>query len=456
MTPNQLSTLDFANNLLLNGLNMDDKSKMVYDFSGGYNVLDFLITRGAKTRQIDGEDGVFQKPIMGRSQVIAQVASTVVVGPNLQVTFTDPTYDNFRVQETVTDGTAAMNQGRVVAKGPGFIVLEPAPPITTWDTALHFVAGSNALAIFVSAGNRGSTGVQSLYEQPFYVRNQTSIIRESVELFRRDMFKTWVEASGKYWYSAQDMITAQRYARSLDFKALWSNFGQIANSSVGGAVNYSMGLKASIQDPNRGGIYQALTNPMTQNNFENWIGKIADRQAVQNVDINILCGRGFLNRIQSFTTPFIQFAGKNNTFGGESVKGLDVRQYAINGINVNFVMMPLLNDIEKFPTLSTIAGVNPTYSRMAYTAIALDTSTYDAVGGGGNLPAMEKVYFGSQETIYGYIPGLIGQGATSASSVFTDGKIFAANDRDAVNLQIYSDCAYDFMSYRMGWLELAN
>src|SRR5438445_100115 len=118
MTPNQLSTLDFENNLVLNSLNKDDKSKLVYDFSGGYNVLDFIITRGAKARQIVGLDGIFQKPIMGRSQVQAQVLSTALVGSNLQVNFTDPTYDNFRVTQVVSDTTAAMNQGRVISKGP--------------------------------------------------------------------------------------------------------------------------------------------------------------------------------------------------------------------------------------------------------------------------------------------------------------------------------------------------
>jgi len=43
-TLNQLSTLPFENNLVLNGLNLDDKSSMVYDFSNGWNVLDLIVS----------------------------------------------------------------------------------------------------------------------------------------------------------------------------------------------------------------------------------------------------------------------------------------------------------------------------------------------------------------------------------------------------------------------------
>src|ERR1017187_8086604 len=104
MTPNQLG-LNFANNLVANSLNMPDISSTVYDFSSGWNVLDWLVTRKAPARQIVGLDGVFQKPIMGTSQVIAQVLSNSLVGNQLTVNFTDPTYNDFRLYITVGDGT---------------------------------------------------------------------------------------------------------------------------------------------------------------------------------------------------------------------------------------------------------------------------------------------------------------------------------------------------------------
>jgi len=218
-----------------------------------------------------------------------------------------------------------------------------------------------------------------------------------------------------------------------------------------GDISYSMGLRESILDSERGGVYMPLSSTMTQGQFESWIARIADRQNSAKYKITLGVGRGFLSWVQSFTTPFIQFAGRTNTFGGESVEGLDVYNYSINGISVDLVMIPFFNDRDMFPGISSIGGLG-NFTRMQYTAIALDTNMYESVDG-KMLPAMEKLYFGNEEVIYGYIPGLIGSTLTGSNTLRT-GNILATNDKDGVTMEIYSDCAYDFMSYRMGWAEV--
>ncbi len=144
-TLNQFSNTDFSTNLYLNQLSKPDKSAKVYDLSGGYNVIDLLATRNRPARQIVGADGQFQKPNMGRSQIVAQVATNATSGNNLVLTWTDPNFDLFRTTFTVTDGTVANNLGRVISHGPGTVTLEPGPGIGTWNTAIHFVAGTYAL-----------------------------------------------------------------------------------------------------------------------------------------------------------------------------------------------------------------------------------------------------------------------------------------------------------------------
>jgi len=93
---------------------------------------------------------------------------------------------------------------------------------------------------------------------------------------------------------------------------------------------------------------------------------------------------------------------------------------------------------------------------MQYTGVVLDTQPYEAVGG-GSLPAMEKVYFGDEEMIYYYVPGIIGSNLKGGSNeMLRDGNFsLAVNNNDSVTTGFYSDCAYDFMARRMGWLELA-
>ncbi len=449
---NQLSTLEFQNNLVLNLLDKPDKSKTVYDFSGGYNLIDFLATRNTAARQINGLKGIFSKPLLGNNAVVAQVATNTLVGTNMRVTFTDPAYNAFRVQVVVSDGTAANNQGRIISKGPGFIVIEPVN--VTFAVASHFVAGTFATALFTASGNIGSTGVESLYEFPTYVSNQTSITRESSQIFRRDMAGTWVQFEGDYWWSAQDTATLKRFANAQEYRGLFSDYVTTANSSVGGEVNYSMGLRNAIRDPQRGGIYQPLSSAMTQADFESWIGRMADRQALAHTNFTVVCGRGFLKMIQGFTTPFIQFSGKNNTFGGQEVKGIDVMTYSVNGITVDFIMHPIFNNREMWPAFSSVSSLGA-YTRMEYTAVALDLGMIDAIGGSAQ-PAIEKVYFGEQEIVYAYMAGIGMGGAVSsgAPKATVGGSLTPVTDRDSISLEIYSDCAYDFMPYRMGWLEL--
>lgn len=451
-TQNQFSTTDFSTNILLNALNKPDKSAMVYDLSGGYNVIDLLATRNRPSVQVTGLDGIFEKPLMGRSQIVQTVASTTLLSNgNLQVNWSDPTFDLFRNSFVLTDGTAANNLGRVVKHQPGFVEMEPGPKITTWNTSIHFVAGSYALEIFNASVNRGSDGVESLYEYPDYVKNQTGIARDNVQIFRRDMMETYPMYKGKFWWTAQEEVMIQRYARYLDFCALWNKFDQKV-SSTGGTVNYSMGIKDAIMDPIRGGIYLGLANAPSRQQFEDWLGQIAQRQADTKVEINLLVGRGAMSLIQGYYSQFIQFTGVNNTFGGATVQGIDIETASLNGIKVNFVMLPVLNDQEKFPALSTIPGLQ-NFSRMSYTMIALDLGNYTSKDG-KSLPALEKRHFGNDEMIYYYTPGIVGTSVKQSDMITTGNPFMAANSKDGLTFGVYSDVCYDLIAYRCGWLEL--
>lgn len=459
-TPNQLSGLGFENNLVLNGINSPEKTPLVYDLSNGYNTLEMLMyLKGQKSTKITGMDGKISKPVIGVSRVVAQVASRSVVNVvNVQVNFTDPNYNLFRLGETVTDGTAANNLGRVIATAPGYIVLEPVGDVAaaggfgTVTTA--FAANTYALSAFNSSGNRLSTGTTSLYETPYYVDDYTAVIRESIQISSRDMFQTYAKVQQKdgFWWSAQDKMAINRFIRQKCNRAYLSQGGTIASSTYQGEVNYTVGLKKAIQDPIRGGVYQPLVNPMTQGDFENFIARISDNQAQSNNRLTLLMGRGALRQIQNFTTPFIQFGGDTNTFGGKEVKGLDVKRYSVAGIDCDFILDPVLNDTFSYPAPTGVPGV--TYgTRFQHTMIALDLTDYEAIGSGTMLSAIEQIHF--RDTIYGYVPGLIGNDNINASNVFTSGQIFAANDRDGVTLHLYEDSGWSFIANRMGWMELA-
>lgn len=456
-TLNQFSTLDYSNNVIMNGLNKLDKSRLVFDFSEKYNTIDLITTRmnGGAARQIQGKDGVFDVPIIGQSTPTAQILSTSTSGTNLQVNFTDPTFDKFRFKEVIGDGAANMNQGKVIGKGPGFVVLEPVPnlagttPILT--TGTHFVAGATAFPLFPVSGDRASTAMESRYEYPKFITNRTAVMRDGLDLARRDLYTTWVEYEGGAWYLAQERKMLQNWARSIEKKAFFGRYGTV-NSSIEGPTSFSMGLEQAIMDPERGGEVLPLQGPLSQAQFEGWIGRIADRRNSASYTITMLVGRGFLNQIQNFTAPYILNAGINNTFGGAGVKGIDTYSYSVNGITVNMLHCPFFNDPDVFPAYSTITGVQQ-FRRMQYTAVVLDTDMYSSVDN-QMLPAMEKVYFGPNEIEYGYMPG-IGMSSVTGNNFWKTGDLkLAVTDKDVTSLHIYSDFAYNFIAHRMGIAKL--
>jgi hypothetical protein len=452
-TPNQLSNLNIQNNYVLNGLDSPDKMALVYDLSGGYNTLTMLvdILNKQKSTQVVGLDGKFQKPILGRSNVIAQILANAQAGANLVITFTNPTYDLFRIKDVVLDTNR--NQGRVIAKAPGTITIEPLSKPTALVAATHFTAGMFAKSSWDASGNFGSTGKSVIYETPYYDYNYTAITRESAEYFRRNMNSTFVKYEGKYWYTSIDEMAVRNMARQSERKAWMSWRGQ-TTSSIEGVLNQNGGLEWAIKDPIRGGYVQTQTNNPTKADFENFIMTVSRRQAASNVRLTLLMGQGALANLQTnFTSDFVKFGGVYNTFGGSEVVGLNVMKYAIAGVECDIMRVPFFDDEEFFPEPSTIPNVIG--NRMSNTVVALDTAMYPSIGG-GMLPAIEKIHFGEKEFIYGYIPGMIGANGADPSTIIQNGYAFAGNDSDKVSFQIYTDSGIDAIGYRMGWMELAS
>lgn len=454
-TSNQITTLDFTQNLYVNALNSPNKSSAVWDLSGQFNVMDYIfeiMTQG-KPRQISSKDGYFEKPIMGRSTPTAKVSSATISGNTLILVFTDPNFTAFRYKEVLYDGTAANNQGRVIQKAPGTVTLEQVSGISGAFTAAQFAANATVSPLFPASGIKGSTGMEPVYEQPQYIHNQTAICRESLILYRRDLIDTYVKWAGDNWYMAQQPMMMRRFARELEKKAWFSKYGTTTNSTLEGNIQYSMGIREAILDPIRGGIYFPCSSTLSQFAFEGWMARIAARTNTGKKKVKIGCGRGFLWMVQQIYSQYVLYAGKDTTFnfGPGSIKGIDFYNLAFNGIEVELFIIPFFSDRETFPDFSVISGLG-NFTRMEYTAIVFDENNYASVDG-DMLPTIEKVYFGEAETEMSYIPGMIGS-KLMGSSMYKGHQNLAVTDKDACSMELYTDVCHDTVAYNMGLFEV--
>jgi hypothetical protein len=140
-----------------------------------------------------------------------------------------------------------------------------------------------------------------------------------------------------------------------------------------------------------------------------------------------------------------------NTFGGQEVKGVDVRMYAIAGMEVAFVELPVLNDTEFFPELTTIPGLGNPY-RQQHTCFALDLDPIE-VKGGGLAPAIEKIYRGPAEFYAGYIKGMADAGVPTVDN-FADYSVDIVSSVDAHRVDVMADNGIDMIGKFSGLIEL--
>ncbi len=348
-TPNQLSVDGLEDNVLLNAINSPDKIPFTWDISNGYNVIEMLMyVKGKKSRPVNGFGGIIQKPIMGTSRVIAQVLTpTVNSAGNLVLTFVDSSYKLFRLKRAVIDGTPSANTGRVIATAPGTITLEPSPDIVAqggWNTAIHFPAGSYALDAYDVSGFWDSEASYPLFEIPVFVTDMVSTTRGFLPLKDSDFFATYTKwKDSPFWANGQETFMWRQFSRDKINRWYWGPGVGTFSSTIEGDVNYVLGLRKTVMDQYRGGNYVGYTSVLSQSQWESWLTNTADLQVQLgggDQRLTILVGRQLWKRVQSFTAPYIQYSGINNTLRqvGTSLGSAIIGAVLLSSLTANLVL----------------------------------------------------------------------------------------------------------------------
>lgn len=396
----QQSKLALFNNLLTNTLNARNSFADVVDISQGFNTP-FLslvnIMNLGQSKPIGSAIYEFSK--RDNLAVSTQIAGNALVGNNLVLTFSDPTYNLFRVGDKVMDTEWVL--GRVFSSSAGTATIEPLD--TVFVAATHFKAGMYCKVIGDASANRDSRGKESLYNIPIMDSNFYSTKRDSVAISLEDMIDTYVKYGEKSWYFAQEMEMIQRGAKNMELDFIVSNKAQVTTSA--GFTNMNGGLKWSII--NRGGAYLKSNNLLDRNIFETLLHEIASKNSSASKEVTIMAGESAMFIIHDFINEIGKFSGVNNTFGGQKVHGLQYNEYAIGSISAKLVPFPTFNDPVLFPEASAILGAKG--SRQSNALFMIDSSPNKIVAG-GTEPSIELFHFG-KEMYYGHIKGMAAAGA---------------------------------------------
>jgi hypothetical protein len=445
----QTSPLNVADNLTIRSLSDRNDFRNVYDLSGGYNkfgmIVNILNMPFGGGKQFDTDR--YEKSVMGRGHVIAQVAAVAQAGNTVVITLSDATYNSFRVGDVIVAADHSIS-GKVIAASAGSLTVEPTES-TIAEMLVAFAANAYVKVLGDSSPNFYSDGKSPLYEFPELIYNHSAVKRDTYLASRRENIASRVYYKDKFWGDAQLDLMVQRFLRQMEKQMLFSNRAQFT-SQVGGESDLNGGVRWSIM--NRGGEYLPLASALTESQFDNFLANVWSRKASRSTPMTLFMGRGMMQHIQrTFTDGYIENAGSMNTFGGSEVKGIDVRTYSIAGVDVGFVELPVLNDTEFFPELTTVAGLSNRY-RQQHTLFALDLDPIE-VKGGGLAPAIEKIYRGPSEFYAGYIKGMADAGVPTAEN-FKDYSVDIVSSVDAHRCDVMADNGIDMIGKYSGMIEL--
>ena len=439
-----ISNLPLSQSLLLKGLSLPNKMAMVYSQDYGYNVLTQLTSKLSSS--ISTPQSKVEISSLGNLGVYAKVTANTTIATNGVITVTDGS--KFRVGDIVAD--ANMVQAIVTNVSGNDITLQAHSVASL--TVSHFAVNHNAKRFFDASANRSSIGKSTLNYTPDTDYALTAVTRESSHQSRRDRISSFVKWNGDFWWRSYDDLTLKAFAKQLEYKYAFSE--RAIKNGPNGEYYTTGGLRWSII--NNGGSYLSLTSELTQTVFNDFLEQMVRVSAEGGRKLVALMGSSAMARLQTILGDYIKYAGAQNTFGGASVTGLNVMKYAYAGLEIEFVRWALLDDEMFRSELSAING-KPKMSNSIY---FIDTTPIPAADGSGNIAALQKYHFNSDELIANYVPGMIGLENSDASTVKATigGSTMASlgtNDVDGVDFHILSDCGLYVVADRCGLIEFA-
>lgn len=427
----------------------------VADLSRGWAkplmLIDALNPQGSYS--IEGPDGKLQVAYQPRQEVVATVATVTQSGANLIVTWVDPTYNAFREKMIVRDSNG--NQAYVLNATAGSVVLAPATNPATLSSTSHFIAGRSVLEMGSGSGNQYSTGVTNIYKQNAVRYNWTAVTRESFTMSRREKFISYKFDETFYSYTQGELDMIKRFMKNKVKNMIYSEPGQFI-SPTEGTVNRYEGLRAAIR--NQGGRYISTPALFTAADFEADLDFMAINDPAQEQNYLWIGGRRAWARINNlYGGTNIQFTVSQAVINGNELN-FDITQATINGITVKFMVLGLFDDVYSFPTISSVPGAGYKESN-TYAILNLNPVPNKL---GGMIPSVRKFHFGSSdvtggnETLYRFIPGMVGPGSTSSTGgSMLSGYQMATSATDGGQFEILEDAGIDFTADACVWRELS-
>jgi hypothetical protein len=433
------NTLDLAGSIYAGGLNKPNDYKLVYNLADGYNTASTLFAAWNQSASdalglplMTGNDK-YEFATEDVNWVNESITNNTQSGANLVLTYSG-TNDFFRNGQTVIDSNLV--QGQVIDHGAGTVTICPVTIALVAGT--HFVIGTYVKEFSFAAAFRASKGTSPLYTVPTKDYDYPQNFRGTSFLAATDFQDTYPMYNGKSWGHRQVDKALMQMAVEKERQLLLGD--RATFNSPQGTTYTTASLKWAAM--NRGGQYVPLTTALTTTMWSNILQTQRVKKATRGGKNKIiLCGDGFLTYFQNnFTQQFVTTAGVNNTFGGQTVKGLDIRKWAIAGEEYDILHLPFFDDPNYWVNdTTTIAGYYG--GKMSNSFFIIDPNVIGSVGSGVSRPPVQYLYWGQKGVNVKVINGMVNiDGSSNTGMGSAGGYMNTSDDTDGATIQALEKC----------------
>lgn len=362
-------------------------------------------------------DPAFQRPVHAR--LIDQLAGgTINAKKSGQRLFTifrkENDYPFATVQNRAVNGTylnlnlnesdfAAIPVGNMVKSDSGCLGKVESKDLGR--ITISFLANPNGNTAFVAADfaagsgitDRGAVGnitnrreLEFVMGMPEPTQNIVPQYDMTVEILHDDVYTEThlLNKDGKPYYAmikeieALGRLNRQYVARTLD------NVPAV----LGGNEPVASSLLNQILTMGGGQTTLGSSEVTTEGFWQDTLERFVSTGSFTNGEVVGIFGQKLLGNFQKNMKEYLVTAGKDNTIGGDTVKGIDVYEYAFGGVTLKVMLEPIYSDTRMWGVASN------GYSRRANTGMLMSTEKVKTQQG-QLVPFMSSRYFSSSEDI---------------------------------------------------------
>ncbi len=402
MSQNNITNQNVYESMLARNLQTPSPMDIIADTSGMYNdPLFYLIAKLNKGKSKAWNYPKYEKALMGNRSILATITSVAASGNNLIVTYTPPVagVDPFRKNWIVLD--ANLTQGRVISHQVGQVTIEPNG--TALSASTDFQAATFIKNGWNASTNRESTRTEDLTYMPTDQYNLAAVSRNTKYIDLEDQINSRPKIYGKNIWYGQERWGIQDWVKQLSLSYLISNRNEI--NGWDGARNSNGGIFWSIAQ--RGGLVDPGNAPFTISDLRDYIFHMRNKDATPKLNLALFGGSAVIAELQQNIGDDIKYSGSQNTFGGGTVKGINVSMYEYLDCSISFLPMPEFNNPQG--VFADPCSYNPGTTVGQNSALLINTNEIPDADG-GMIPVIEMFHRGDRPVYYKHIPGMIEPG----------------------------------------------